>query len=266
MTRSGHGAVPASGAVPAILVGEYPMTARQRFDWHQHEEHQLAWASSGVLAVEVGDGVWILPTSRALWIPAQVAHSVRAYGPSTMESLYFRPAGCPVNWTAPTVIGVPALLRELIAHLSTVADRPQPRVHAEAVVFDLLKPVTVSRLSLPLPADPRARRVAEGIVAEPADGRTIEQWGRLVGASGRTLARMFREQTGMTFGRWRTEARLCAALPLLAKGATVTAVARRVGYANPGAFVAAFRATVGTTPARYFADADPGAPSPSSAV
>jgi AraC-like DNA-binding protein len=112
----------------------------------------------------------------------------------------------------------------------------------------------VSRLSVPLPTDPRARQVADALLAEPADGRTIDQWGRLVGASGRTLARAFVEQTGMTFGRWRTEARLCAALPLLAGGATVAAVARHVGYASPGAFVATFRATVGTTPGRYFAE------------
>jgi AraC-like DNA-binding protein len=252
MTRSGHASVP--DQAPAILVCAFPMSPQERFDWHRHEEHQLAWAASGVIVVEVGEGVWVLPTSRALWIPAGIEHSVRAYGQSTMDGLYFRPGDCPVGWSRPTVIGVPMLLRELIAHLAAVADQPRLRANAEAVVFDLLQPVEVSQLTVALPIDARARRVAEELIAAPDDERTIDQWGRLVGASGRTLARAFSEQTGMTFGRWRTEVRLCAALPLLAEGATVAAVARRVGYASAGAFVAAFRATIGTTPGQYFAD------------
>jgi AraC-like DNA-binding protein len=253
MTRSGHAS--ATDEAPAILVCAFPMAAQERFDWHQHDEHQLAWAASGVIVVEVGEGVWVLPTNRALWIPSGTEHSVRAYGQSTMESLYFRPANCPVAWNSPTVVAVPVLLRELIAHLAAVADQPRLRTNAEAVVFDLLAPVGVSQLTVPLPADQRARRVAEELLAAPDDERTIDQWGRHVGASGRTLARAFSEQTGMTFGRWRTEVRLSAALPLLAEGATVAAVARRVGYASAGAFVAAFRATIGTTPGQYFADA-----------
>jgi AraC-like DNA-binding protein len=250
MTRSGHASV--ADQAPAIQVRAFPMSEQQRFDRHRHEEHQLAWAASGVLVVEVGEGVWVLPTSRALWIPARVEHSVRAYGQSTMESLYFR--GCPASWSRPTVIAVPVLLRELIAHLASVADEPRLRANAEAVVFDLLQPVGVSQLTIALPTDPRARRVADELLAAPDDERTIDQWGRLVGASGRTLSRAFTEQTGMTFGRWRTEVRLCAALPLLAEGATLAAVARRVGYANAGAFAAAFRATIGTTPGQYFAN------------
>jgi AraC-like DNA-binding protein/quercetin dioxygenase-like cupin family protein len=257
MTRSGHAS--ATEQAPAILVCAYPMSAEQRFDWHRHDEHQLAWAASGVIVVEVGEGVWVLPTSRALWIPAGVEHSVRAYGESTMESLYFPAAGCPVSWSRPTVIAVPVLLRELIAHLASVDDQPRLRANAEAVVFDLLQPVGVSQLTVALPTDPRARQVADELLAAPDDERTIDQWGRHVGASGRTLARAFTDQTGMSFGRWRTEVRLCAALPMLADGATVAAVARRVGYASPGAFVAAFRATIGTTPGQYFTDrAEPG--------
>jgi AraC-like DNA-binding protein len=42
-----------------------------------------------------------------------------------------------------------------------------------------------------------------------------------------------------------------AALPLLAEGRPVRRVARRVGYATPSAFVAAFRRTVGVAPGRY---------------
>jgi AraC-like DNA-binding protein len=115
-----------------------------------------------------------------------------------------------------------------------------------------MTPLPVAAISVPMPADDRARRVAEALATDPGDQRTLAAWGRDVGASARTLARLFVAGTGMTFGRWRTSARLAAALPLLAAGTGTAAVARRVGYASPSAFVAAFRREVGTTPGEYF--------------
>jgi AraC-like DNA-binding protein len=90
------------------------------------------------------------------------------------------------------------------------------------------------------------------LLADVTDTRLLAAWGRDVGASARTLARLFTAETGMGFERWRTPARLAAALPLLAAGTPVSATAHHVGYATPSAFVAAFRREVGSTPADYF--------------
>src|SRR5581483_1846341 len=98
----------------------------------------------------------------------------------------------------------------------------------------------------------RARHVAEALLEDPGDDRTLATWGHHVGASSRTLARIFVAETGLSFGRWRTLARLQAALLQLAEGLPVGLVAARVGYRTPSAFVAAFRAHTGSTPGRYF--------------
>lgn len=116
----------------------------------------------------------------------------------------------------------------------------------------MLDPVPVTPLVTTMPTDERARRVAEGLRADVADSRTLAQWGQTVGASARTLSRLFDAETGMSFGRWRTRARLAASLPLLAGGASVGTAARLVGYATASAYVAAFHREIGTTPARYF--------------
>jgi len=222
------------------------------FDWHTHPVHQFAWARTGVLTLTTPDGTWVLPPSRALWIPAGVPHVLGSSGAATSRSLYIRPRQCPVAWTAPTVVRVSELLGHLIDHLADPDLAADARARAEAVLIDLLEPLDVTTIAVPVPADDRARRVADGLRAHPADPRGLAAWGRTVGASGRTLARIFLAQTGMSFGHWRAQLRMAAALPLLADGMTVTAVAHRVGYGSASAFVAAFRRAVGVPPGRYF--------------
>src|SRR5262249_56073930 len=96
-------------------------------------------------------------------------------------------------------------------------------------------------------------RVGAGALgADPADSRTLAEWGREVGASARTLARAFMAGTGLPFGRWRGLLRLQAAISALAAGEPVGNVAHHVGYESISAFVAAFRRETGLTPAMYY--------------
>jgi AraC-like DNA-binding protein len=120
------------------------------------------------------------------------------------------------------------------------------------VLLDLLEPVEAATIDVPMPSDPRAVAVAEALLAAPADPRSLAAWGRGVGAAGRTLARLFDAETGMSFGRWRTNVRLRAAMLLLAEGEPVAVVAHRVGYATPSAFIAAFRRQLGATPGAFY--------------
>ena len=75
------------------------------------------------------------------------------------------------------------------------------------------------------------------------------------GVSKRTLERLFRAETGLTFGRWRQQARLLEALRLIAAGRPVTTVTLDVGYESPSAFIAMFKNALGTTPSRYYGSA-----------
>lgn len=252
MSLSGHDVIMAPARPPrgAIVVGSFQAAGGLRFERHEHRWHQLMWAAEGVATVEAPGGTWVLPPSRGLWVPGGVPHTTSARG--LVRSPYFRPESCPVTWTGPTAIAMPPLLRELIVHLAAPDLGAAARSRAEAVVFDLLLPEPVTTVLVPMPCDDRARTVAEALLADPADDRTLEAWGRLAGASGRTLARIFDAETGMSFGRWRTQARLRAALEHLAEGMPVTAVAHRVGYATPSAFVVVFRRTFGMPPGTYF--------------
>jgi len=229
------------------------MPVGTRFDWHTHEDHQLAWAASGVLSVLTAEATWVLPPTRALWIPAGLRHETATDGGrATMRSLYIRPGLSPVNWAEPTPVAASPLLAELIGYLGEPDLDPGRRAHAEALLADLLVPVPVTTISVRLPSTTTARRVAEALRANPVDRRTLREWGREVGASERTLARAFAAEAGVPFGRWRTLLRLQAALSMLAAGEPVSRVASRVGYDTPSAFVAAFRRETGQTPGAFF--------------
>jgi len=236
----------------AVIVATFPMPAGSVFDWHAHPEHQLAWAASGVLTVRTSSAAWVLPPTRALWIPAGLRHETLSSGAATMRSLYIRPDRSPVAWTAPTPVTASPLLAEMIGYLAGDTLAGAARARAEAVLADLLQPVAMTTIDLRMPDDDRARQVALALLANPADKRTLAEWGREAGASERTLARGFLAGTGLPFGRWRTLLRLQAALPALAAGDPVSAVARRAGYDTASAFVAAFRRETGLTPAAYF--------------
>jgi AraC-like DNA-binding protein len=237
--------------VGAVVFGEFPLASGEWFPWHRHLQHQLAWTPRAALTVQVGDAHWVLPPARALWLPAGVSHRTGAPKHTVLRGIYADPRRCPIRWSEPTMVAVPPLLRELVEYLAGDLGAAERR-RAERVMFDLLEPVRAIPIGVRRPADPRAGTVADLLVADPSDQRSLSELAGLAGVSSRTLARLFLDGTGLTFGAWRTQVRLRASLSLLADGVPLSGVARRVGYATPSAFVAAFHREVGISPGRYF--------------
>lgn len=237
--------------VGVIVVGQFPLASGQWFAPHSHTHHQLAWTRSGMLSVAVTDAYWLLPPTRALWLPAGIVHRTGATRDAVLCSLYLDPKRCTLDWAEPTAVRVDGLLAHLITHLARADLADEPRLRAEAVVLDLLRPLPTLPIDVPAAVDERVRAVTAALLADPSDSRGLDAHARLIGVSRRTLTRLFVRDTGMSFDRWRTHMRLRAALPLLAEGRSVSHAAHAVGYATPSAFLAAFRRVVGTSPGRY---------------
>ncbi|MFF7331072.1 helix-turn-helix domain-containing protein [Streptomyces sp. NPDC008150] len=244
----------------AIVLYDLPLAAGEGFGQHAHDDNQLAWVRDGVLMVTIGTRHWMLPPTLALWIPAGVPHaSTAARSAAAMQGIYL-PAHALPDWTAPTVVAVGPLLRELIDFLCG-ADVPDgARARAEALVPELLRPVRTFTIDVPMPRDERAVRIARALAEDPGDERDLHAWGRTVGASTRTLTRIFAGETGMGFQRWRSRLRLRASLAYLAGGESVSRTAALVGFASASSFVAAFRQLTGVTPGAYFAQLDGATP------
>ncbi len=235
------------------LPAEYPAGHHVRS--HSHRRHQLVYACDGVMTVTTAAGAWVVPPERAVWMPAETEHAVRMHGPVSMRSLYIRADAAPGLPAACCVVTVPPLLRELIVAAMDIpprygADGPEGRMMA--VILDRIRGLRTAPLHLPMPTDPRLKAVADALLDDPGDQRSLIAWAAGAGASGRTLARLFVRDTGMTFRQWRRQARLLATLTRLAAGEPVTTVALDLGYDSPSAFIAMFRKALGETPGRYF--------------
>jgi len=92
------------------------------------------------------------------------------------------------------------------------------------------------------------QRVVSVILDQPGTGRSLEDFARVAGASSRTLARLFRSETGVSFRQWRQQVRLTEALSALSTGASLAQAAQLAGYTTQPAFGVAFRAVFGMTP------------------
>ncbi len=221
---------------------------------HSHARAQLVHGEFGVMSVRTQRGAWLVPPGFAVWVPAAIEHQVNAISAIRMATLYVQPgAALPVPEDC-VVVSVPTLARELILRAAAFPDSypdDGPETRLIGVLRDELAGLKPAPLHLPLPADKRARAVSDWLIDTPADQRELEEWGNAVGASSRTLARLFVTETGLSFGRWRQKRRLLAALERLAAGAQVTTVALDLGYKSPSAFIAMFRRELGETPGRY---------------
>lgn len=215
---------------------------------HQHPHHLLAWARTATVAMRTGTRDWLMPPTHAFWVPAGTSHTVEVRREGHVCVVLLGVDGCPLTWAEPTGVVITPLVRELILHLDRTPDRSRTRAQAQSVLLDLLEPASNATFQVPLPTDPRARIIADGLLANPADGRDLAAWAWEASASVRTVTRLFADETGMTFARWRTCVRVRAALSHLARGRSVGATARAVGYRKPAAFSEAFQRFTGQHP------------------
>lgn len=223
---------------------------------HSHEWGQLTYAHNGMVRVSAENSSWIVPPQRAIWIAPHVVHEVTMLEAACLSPLRIHASRDPFQGEHCRVVEVGSLLRELIAALEP-GDQPRAPQRAELLgelILDELARAPSRPIRVPLPADKRLRGLCQALIDAPGDTRTLADWAPVVGASERTLARLFERELGMSFGQWRQQVRLAHGASLIARGMPLWQVAQQLGYASQSAFTAMFRKTFGTTPSAFFAD------------
>lgn len=236
-------------------VSEYDQST-QAYDWHRHLRGQFFCVESGFVHVHTAHGSWMLPPHRAGWMPPGELHTVSVSGVMSGWGVFITPEiehGLPEQ---PCVVGTSELLRALVCRASSWTWHERLEVEQErlmAVLLDEMRRAPRESLHLPMPLDRRLLRIAHAVLEQPHDNRSLDHWATWAGLSVRSLSRLFRAETALSFAQWRQQARLSRALEQLAEGESVASVADALGYASVSAFVAMFRRSFGQSPGRYFA-------------
>ena len=258
------------------------LAAHTRVDPHRHPWAQVALSSRGVIRMNAGHSTYLVPPQRALWIPPDVEHVVTVVEDADIRTLYVhqdalhvgpaRRADDSTAWRQCRVLEVSPLLRELVVHLP---HEPDPARHTLAVtatptmamamamserehclallVLDELAQARPVRLGVDLPQDKRLRALCDAVLAAPARWTALDEAARHVGASPRTVARLFRAELGTTFVQWRQQVLLAQALALAARRLPMATIAAELGYASASAFSAMVRRSVGVSPTQLLA-------------
>lgn len=236
-----------------LRLGARDLEAAELLRAHQHDWGQVTYALEGVFRVTVDDSAWIVPPLRAVWIPPNVVHEVVILEKARLRPLLVHADFAPFPCKDCKVLNVSTLLRELIVSLAQISEAGKREALLSALILDELASSETLPMRVALPADKRLKTLCEMLIADPAASLTLGAWADKVGASERTLARLFEQDLGMSFGLWRQQMRLAHAAPLIARGLPLSRVAAELGYASQSAFSAMFKKTFGQTPSAFFA-------------
>ncbi|ABE36386.1 transcriptional regulator, AraC family [Paraburkholderia xenovorans LB400] len=220
-------------------------------EWHRHTWGQLACPRVGSIRVSAPGMMWIVPLWRAVWIPPGIDHQVVMLGHVEFHALYIEPGASPLPPDACSVIEVSDLMRVLTESVagSTPAS-PRHRSLAMQLLLEEIREAPTLPLGLPLPSERRLRTLCAAMMEEPGSDRTLQEWARVVGASDRTLARLFQSELNTSFAIWRRQLRLSRAIDLIGRGVPLHVVAAELGYANAPAFSTMFRHALGFPPSQ----------------
>ena len=230
-----------------------------RLDTHMHREAQLVYAARGTMQVTTPKGRWLVPPDRAVWVPARLEHSIDVLADIDMRTLYFDLAWLASeprseSLDAEFVVKVSRLLHQTILALFDGRNNPERTELLLRLAMLELHHAEDSTTFIPLPHEPRCRRAADIVLADPAAAHEIETLARAVGTSARTLSRLFSSETQLSFKSWCQRARIAAAIEQLSMQANVSIkqLASDLGYASVPAFSHAFRQVTGKTPTEFY--------------
>lgn len=222
---------------------------------HQHDWAQLAYPLRGGIRISAAGMTWLVPALRAVWIPPHIEHDLLMLGEVEFRTVYIAPEVAPLPLDACSVIEVSDLMRALFEALSEAdQERPEASLRQRQVTALLLTEIRRApplSLGLPMPNDRRLQALCQALIDDPGSPLALESWADRVGASARTLARLFQDEFKMSFGAWRQQLRLARALDLIGRGCPLGEVADRLGYASPAAFSAMFKRAFGVPPSRF---------------
>lgn len=237
-----------------VLARVSEMPENYHVETHQHPWGQLAYASAGIMKVSTLSASFIIPPERALWIPKFTPHTV-----STRFGLSFRSLYIDNEWSKnlpeqTTPININRLLRELILRVTQWNESlpiDSTKNNLLKVLLNEIECAHKEPLFLHMPTDKRLIKITARLNNNPADNTTLEEWSHTIGATPRTLNRLFQKETQMGFVEWRQRLRILFSLERIEQGENINRIAGELGYDSGSAFITMFKKHLGQSPKQY---------------
>ena len=240
----------------AVVVDQADVDHADEEELHTHVTGQISLCLSGLVGIKLEDGIRAIPMNCAAWVPAGVRHT-GVIGRNS-SSIFFhvrgdvcREFGFPDK---PVRLMLNAMTVEMIKHFARYEGECIPKSHAEHIAQVIVEELAIAqRLPIyfaPLPEHPVLKQLAYEI-AGGAEEKSNAEWAETVAMSERTLTRLVRAQTGLSFKQWRLHLALMQSIMDLMKGESVESIAYKAGYETSSSFIEVFKRVFGETPGQY---------------
>jgi AraC-like DNA-binding protein len=221
---------------------------------HRHHRGQIMTAPAGVVTVRTGGRSFVVAGKKGVWVPEGAPHEVIASTEVKMRNLQISRSLAPHLPMSVSPITVSSLFGELLRS-AVEGNQWFASGSREAKVLDLLvlefSPADDLVFTVPEPRDARLRKICAALQKNPSDNKSLAEWADTAGGCTRTLERLFKKETGLTFAQWRRQIRIQDAIIRLHRGQSVTSVAYDAGYENTSSFIEMFRRVTGRTPGQF---------------
>jgi len=227
---------------------EYPL--------HTHPKGQLILALDGYVTCEAANKMWMVPTHSAIWVSANTCHSNRASDNANL-CFVFIDANLKGMPTHTCTLAITSLVKSLMLKLASenqAYSEGDKTARLAQVLFDLLIEMPAQPLDFALSKHVVIQTMSRELIEHPNNRKTLAQWAVQFALTERTLARLIKKQTGMTFGKWRTQLHIITALQALSDGQSVQQVSELLGYESVSAFITMFKKVMGKSPTKYLGD------------
>lgn len=215
---------------------------------------QLLYAPSGCMTVTTSDRQFVLPPFRMLWIPANEVHRVSFRNMVAYRSVYFdmEYAAGFMN-SSLKVLHVNPLMKEIIERIcfwewATPDDNQENIIK---VFWNEISHAREEKLVLKMPEDRRFKKVIEEWTKRLSMPPMLKKLAEDTGAVEKTITRIFKKETGLSYQEWRQQWRIQRSIELLVEGNSIGEVAHILDFSSDSAFIEFFKKHTGSTPLQY---------------
>jgi len=226
---------------------------------HRHDRAQLLYAATGSIRVQTVDHVWLVPPKCALWVPAWVEHSVISLSEVYLNTVLVEESAARILGEKCFLVRMNNLLQALVIRINQLnLMQEHDQTYTEDVekslqnlIFYEIKQALMVPIEIPWPRDKRLILICEQLIAHPNECKNLNIWADHIGTSSRTLIRLFKKETGLSYRGWLQQMHIVLALGRLARGESIAQISHALGYISPSAFSAMFKRHLGKPPQNF---------------